>query len=75
MSLAYGEDGTFTVTADTHVKQGWGPVGGTRPAGRCALRELAAEGVTAVEVRGPGRRTAEFQVAEILKSMNARKGK
>jgi hypothetical protein len=72
MSLACGEDGTFSITADTHVKQGWEPVGGTRPAGRSALRELAREGVTAIEVQGPTGRTSDFQVPEILKSLNAR---
>jgi hypothetical protein len=41
-------------------------------AGRQALRALAADGVTSVEIRGDGH-VVEFQMAEILKSMNARK--
>lgn len=41
-------------------------------AGCQAFRLLAADGVTSVEIRGDGH-VVEFQMAEILKSMNARK--
>ena len=46
--------------------------------GRSIIRKLAAEGVTAVAFslplgRGRGLRTADFQMTELLNSMNARK--
>lgn len=46
--------------------------------GRSVIRKLAAEGVTTVAFslplgRGRGRRTADFQMTELLKSMNSRK--
>ena len=65
------EDGTVSLEL-RGIKAGWQNVSGSRPAGRASLRDLACEGVTAVEVRGPGGRTANFQMPEIIKSMNAR---
>lgn len=69
--VSYGNDGTFSVKLPDGTS-GWKPVKGSRPAGKQALRALAREGVTAIEVRGPGGRTADFQMTEIVKSLNAR---
>lgn len=72
------EDGTFSM----EVKGGWyytwqGEADYTvidhplLAAGRSVLRQIARDGWTAISVRH-GDRTADFQVSEILKSLNAR---
>jgi hypothetical protein len=64
-SVSYA-DGKFAVK----VPAGWRPVPGW-VAGRWFLRRLAREGWTAVAFR-QGDRVADFQVDQLLKSMNAR---
>ena len=72
VGISYDEDGSYGLNLH---RSGWEPAGGSRPAGCHALRQMAREGVTAFEVRGPGGRTADFQAPEVLKSMNARKAR
>jgi hypothetical protein len=69
--------GTHKVSVSSVFTPGKGWEDARYHAGRSVLRKLAGDGVTAVAFsrgngRGSGRRIADFQMTELLRSMNAR---
>jgi hypothetical protein len=72
----FGGEHRVTVTAVFRPEHGWQSV--SWPAGRSNLRQLAAEGYTGVMIEGrrPGEefaRRADFQMTEIVRSLNSRR--
>lgn len=59
-----------SITQAYHPEHGWRAA--VREGGKSVIRDLAALGYTAVSFRHSGR-SADFQAAELLKSMNARR--
>jgi hypothetical protein len=70
----FGEEHRVTVTAVFSEGHGWQSV--SWKAGRSNLRQLGKDGYTAIAVEGRRageKRTADFPMSEIVKSLNSRK--